>query len=164
MPVWREFEMCRTGRLEVDLDPVERLVAERDCERLMVDYARRLDLGQPERVAELFTDDGVWEMPGRLRFEGKDQLRAAFSTRMVASGRTARHVVTNVAIDVVAPGEATGFCYLINYRHDSPTGNPEDPAPAEAPMYVGQYHDRFVRTAEGWRFKYRRSEIAFARR
>src|SRR5215211_758680 len=76
------------GRLEMDLDAVERLVAERDCERLMVDYARRLDLGEPERVAELFTDDGVWEMTGRLRFEGKDQLRAAFATRMVAPGRT----------------------------------------------------------------------------
>src|SRR5438874_2523392 len=147
-----------------ELDAVERLLAERDCERLVVDYARRLDLGDPERVAELFTDDAVWEMPGRLRFEGRAQLREAFATRMVAPGRTARHVVTNVAIDLVAPGEAIGFCYLINYRHDSPTGQPEDPAPAEAPMYVGQYQDRFVRTAEGWRFKHRRSEVAFVRR
>jgi hypothetical protein len=82
---------------------------------------------------------------------------------MVAPGRTARHVVTNIAIDVVAPGEATGFCYLINYRHDPPNGEPADPAPAGAPMYVGQYYDRFVCTSDGWRFKHRRSEIAFAR-
>jgi hypothetical protein len=147
-----------------ELDPIEQLMAERDCERLIVEYARRLDLGEPERVAELFADDGVWEMPGRLRFEGRAELEAAFPTRMDKPGRTARHVVTNVAIDVVSRDEATGFCYLINYRHDSPTGEPETPAPAEGPMYVGQYHDRFVRTAEGWRFKYRRSEIGFARR
>jgi hypothetical protein len=147
----------------MDLDPVERLMAERDCERLIVEYARRLDLGEPQRVAELFTDDAVWEMPGRIRFEGRAELEAGFPGRMVAPGRTARHVVTNVAIDVASHDEATGFCYLINYRHDSPSGVPADPAPSAVPMYVGQYYDRFVRTPDGWRFKHRRSEVSFVR-
>lgn len=40
------------------LDPMERLIAERACERLIVEFVRRLDLGDPGSVAELFTPDG----------------------------------------------------------------------------------------------------------
>lgn len=45
------------------MDPLERLLAERACERLVVDFVRRLDLGDPSSVAELFTEDGWWEWP-----------------------------------------------------------------------------------------------------
>jgi hypothetical protein len=45
------------------LDPVDRLLAERECERLIIDFVRRLDLGEPGSVAELFTPDGIREAP-----------------------------------------------------------------------------------------------------
>jgi hypothetical protein len=38
------------------LDPVDRLLAERECERLIIDFVRRLDLGEPGSVAELTCD------------------------------------------------------------------------------------------------------------
>ena len=41
------------------LDPMERLFAERACERLIVEFVHRLDLGDPSSVADLFTPDGV---------------------------------------------------------------------------------------------------------
>lgn len=44
-------------------DPLERLLAERACERLIIDFVHRLDLGEPGSVAELFTEDGTWEWP-----------------------------------------------------------------------------------------------------
>ena len=40
------------------LSLVDRLLAERACERLIIDFVRRLDLGDPGSVAELFTPDG----------------------------------------------------------------------------------------------------------
>ncbi|MFC8657086.1 nuclear transport factor 2 family protein [Streptomyces sp. JL1001] len=43
------------------LEPVGRLIAERACERLIVEFVQTLDLGEPGDVAELFTPDGVWE-------------------------------------------------------------------------------------------------------
>lgn len=43
--------------------PVDSLLAERACERLIIDFVRRLDLGEPGSVADLFTADGVWEWP-----------------------------------------------------------------------------------------------------
>jgi SnoaL-like domain len=58
------------------LDPLYRLIAERECERLIIDFVRRLDLGEPGSVAELFTPDGIWEWPdGDRRVEGRDALR-----------------------------------------------------------------------------------------
>jgi hypothetical protein len=53
------------------LGMLDRLLAERECERLIIDFVHRLDLGQPSSVAELFTPDGVWEWPdGERRVEG----------------------------------------------------------------------------------------------
>ncbi|BAG17766.1 nuclear transport factor 2 family protein [Streptomyces griseus] len=61
------------------LDPLEALIAERACERLVVEFVRRLDLGEPGDVAELFTPDGVWEWAeGDRRIEGREALRGYF--------------------------------------------------------------------------------------
>ncbi|MFD8716794.1 nuclear transport factor 2 family protein, partial [Streptomyces sp. NPDC059629] len=46
------------------MDPLEQLLAERACERLVIDFVHRLDLGRPASVAELFTADGWWEWRG----------------------------------------------------------------------------------------------------
>ena len=54
-------------------DQLERLVAERACERLVLEYARLVDSGSASQIADLFTDDGEWlgadgrGMHGRLR-------------------------------------------------------------------------------------------------
>ncbi|MER5519582.1 SpoIIE family protein phosphatase [Streptomyces sp. NPDC002763] len=45
------------------MPPVERMLAERACERIIVDFIHRLDVGDPSSVAELFTPDGVWHWP-----------------------------------------------------------------------------------------------------
>lgn len=56
----------------MDLDPLQRLLAERACERVILDFVRRLDLGEPSSVAELFTEDGTWEWPdGERLVEGR---------------------------------------------------------------------------------------------
>ena len=36
-------------------------------------------------------------------------------------------------------------------------------SPLEGPALVGEYRDRFVRTAEGWRFEERRICVSFVR-
>jgi len=146
------------------MDPVERMLIERACERLVVTNSHYLDLGDPARAAELFAEDAVWEMPGVLRFEGRAALAEGFGGRLAAAGRTTRHVCTNIAIDVQSPDEATGVCYLVNFRHDPASGDDEDLPPSDVPKYIGEYHDRYVRTPDGWRIAYRRADLAFSRR
>jgi SnoaL-like domain len=63
------------------MDGLERLLIERDCTRLSVDYGRLVDFGQAARVADLFTEDGLCELSAG-RFEGSG--RSAPSLR---SGR-----------------------------------------------------------------------------
>ena len=145
------------------VDSVERLLAERDLTRLLVDYCALVDFGEAERVADLFTVDGVWESSDGVVMDGRDAIRAGSARRQGASRRAARHVITNLWLDVGSADAARGRCYLINYRHDSPSGMAEVPAPIDHPKYVGEYHDRFVRTADGWRFAHRRFDLGFVR-
>jgi len=144
-------------------DPLARLLAERACERLVVDYTHLVDFGEAARIADLFTDDGVWEGPG-LVMSGRAEILAGFGRRQEVTRRVSRHVCTNVAIDVISGDEAVGRAYLVNFRHDRRAGDdPAAPAPAGLPKYVGEYHDRFVRTADGWRFAIRRFDVQFLR-
>jgi uncharacterized protein (TIGR02246 family) len=143
-------------------DAIHRLLDERACERLVIDYTHFVDLGEAARIADLFTDDGVWEADG-VRMDGRDAIRAGFGARQRVTRRTSRHVCTNLAVTLTGPDEATGLSYLVNYRHDSKTGTAELPAPVGHPKFVGEYHDRFVRTADGWRIAHRRCTLSFVR-
>jgi ketosteroid isomerase-like protein len=140
---------------------LQALLDERAITRLMTDYTRFVDFGEAARIAELFTEDGVWDGPG-VRMQGRAEVHEFFSRRETVSRRTSRHVITNVAIDLVGPDEATALSYLVNFRHDS-RGDVVLPVPADHPKYVGEYRDRFVRTAAGWRFAERVFTNAFLR-
>ncbi len=140
---------------------LDRLLDERACERLIVEYTHLVDFGNAPGIADLFTEDGVWRTD-EFAMEGRDAIRAGFERRQGVTRRQSRHVCTNVAVTVDGD-RANGLCYLVNYRHDSETGVAETPAPADVPKYVGEYRDVFVRTEEGWRFQDRYCSMAFVR-
>ncbi len=140
---------------------LEELVDVKACENLITEYCHLVDFGNASAIADLFTDDGYWSGPG-AEMVRQDQIRAGFSARQDIARRQSRHLCTNVLVRVEGD-EATSLCYLLNFRHDSGTGVAESPAPAGLPKYVGEYHDRFVRTSEGWRFASRHCELAFLR-
>ncbi|MFJ7072921.1 nuclear transport factor 2 family protein [Streptomyces sp. NPDC098781] len=126
------------------MDPLERLLAERACERLVVDFVHRLDLGEPSSVAELFTEDGTWEWPaGERLVEGRDALREYFGSRPV--DRLSRRLMSNVLVTVTSPGTATATSYFSTYRVDGYQGGI---VPAGPPVQVGHYEDTFRRTTE----------------
>ena len=145
------------------MDDVERMLAERACERLIVEYCRRVDFGHAGTIADLFCDDGRWEGVD-LVLDGRDQIRDWFVKREGVTRRVSRHVCTNVAVDVISAEEARSLCYMVNYRHDRADGDRSLPAVMEAPKFVGELHDHFRRTPEGWRFTQRRVVLAFTRR
>jgi len=145
-----------------DTDAVLRhLTDERACERLIMRYTHLVDFGDAEAIADLFTPDGVWRTDD-FAMNGREEIRAGFRRRQGVTRRQSRHVCTNVVIEVDGD-RATGLCYLVNYRHDSETGVAEKPAPADVPKFVGEYHDTFVRTADGWRFADRYCDMTFVR-
>jgi uncharacterized protein (TIGR02246 family) len=145
-------------------DDLGRLLAERACEQLIYTYARFVDRGEAGRVADLFTDDGVWIGADGRSMTGQAQLRAAFLGRQGLTRRLSRHVMTNVQIDIHSETEATGIAYLINYRHDGPGERVEKPGPARHPKFVGDYHLTFRRVEGGWRIATLRFDLLFLRR
>lgn len=150
-----------TATLDQDLS---RLFAERACERLIYDYARFVDSGEAARIADLFTEDGVWTGANGHSMNGHAELRAAFSGRQALTRRLSRHVMTNVVVDVQSDDRATGIAYLINYRHDSDSDTPERPGPARHPKFVGDYHLEFRRENGEWRIATLRFDLLFLRR
>ncbi|MFC1431852.1 nuclear transport factor 2 family protein [Streptacidiphilus sp. N1-3] len=127
-------------------NPIERMLAERACERIIVDFIHRLDLGEPGSVADLFTPDGVWHWPGGdRRIEGRKALRAYFASR--PSDRLSRRLMTNLLVTVESATAARAVSYLTTYRVDGYTGGMIEP---RLPVNVGHYEDTFRAVDGRW--------------
>ena len=129
------------------MTPDERRAAEADCARLIALYANLNDDAQWDEVAVLYAEDGVMFRPTApaAGVEGREAILAAFKAR---PPRTTRHVCSNVVIDVESPTTARGTSAMLLFTGEG------------APL-VGSFHDRFVLTAEGWRFAERRDSLLF---
>ena len=125
----------------------ERRAIEADCARLIALYANLNDAARWDELAALYTEQGVMTRPTApdAPIVGRDAILAAFRSR---PPRTTRHVCSNVVIDVDSADEVRGTSAMLLF-----TGAP-------APL-VGSFHDRFVRTPEGWRFAARHGTLLF---
>lgn len=140
------------------LGPMERLIAERACERLIIEFVRQLDLGNPSSVADLFTPDGIWAWPaGDRRIAGREALRDYFDGR--PADRLSRRMCTNILVTVTSPDTAAATTYFATYRVD---GYSEGLVPPRPPAQVGHYEDTF-RKADGiWLLATRTLFLSFA--
>ncbi|MFF6986190.1 nuclear transport factor 2 family protein [Streptomyces sp. NPDC010273] len=128
------------------LDPLAHLLAERACERVVLDFVRRLDLGEPSSVAELFTADGTWEWPdGDRLVEGRAALRTYFGSR--PADRLSRRLMSNVLVTLTSPETAISTAYFTTYRVDGYHGGQ---VPAGPPVQVGHYEDIFRKVEGNW--------------
>lgn len=145
-------------------DQLERLLAERACERLLLEYARLVDSGHASAIADLFTEDGEWIGADGGGMHDKEEIRTAFTAREALGRRQSRHVITNIIIDSDGSDTARGVAYLINFRHDADGTVAAHPAPVDHPKFVGDYHLTFRRVGERWRIHTLRFDLAFLRR
>ena len=124
------------------------------CHQLIIDYADFIDHEEPEAFANLFTPDGALTLPS-----GSAQGRAAILED--ARGRVGRvvmrHVMSNVKVDVVDDDSARATSYVTVYI----AGPSEGPAVVPGPRLIGEYHDEFVRTADGWKISARALEVVY---
>jgi 3-phenylpropionate/cinnamic acid dioxygenase small subunit len=135
----------------------ERRAIEIDCARLAVAYAVTVDTGRYDEFAALFADDGELAVT-RGTFKGPAAIKAAMEGRDPAV--ITRHVMTNVLVTVESPSAASGTAYLTLYKGAPPAG--KKVVAGAAAQSVGQYHDRYVKTAHGWRIARREVVWQFA--
>jgi 3-phenylpropionate/cinnamic acid dioxygenase small subunit len=96
-----------------------------------------------------FTEDAQWTMFGDVR-KGHDDLRAGAVERresgMMGPGSGVRHFLGASFVTFDGPDSATARSHIQAYNGD-----------ARAPVLfiMGEYHDRFARTAAGWKLAQR---------
>lgn len=130
------------------MDALERLLAERAIERMIVDYAALNDAGDWDAVAAMYVPEGRMSRPSAPDnfIEGREAILAAFKAR---PARASRHIVANIRV-MVSNTDATANSQILLFTA------------ADQPPLVGTYADRLTLTDDGWRFIERRGSLDFA--
>lgn len=115
-----------------------------ECTRLAHRFCLLADRSDAAGVANLFTADGKFER-GDLRVEGRPGIEEMTASR--PQGMVTRHLLTTSLVEAIGDDTADGRHYCLVYV----SGAGQSP---ERPI-VGEYHDRYRLTDEGWRIESR---------
>jgi hypothetical protein len=139
-------------------DALERIEIERACERLIYAYVRALDVGDLGAAADHFAEHGSFARPMAPDkvIEGREAIRTALLTR--PKDLLTKHLASNVTIEVLNRDEARGLSYLTMISA-TPPADGAAPHVSAAPVYFGEFRDRFVRERGVWKFSERRGSI-----
>lgn len=129
------------------------LVAREQIRHTIAAYTFAGDSGRFDEIAAQFTVDGVLDVIGQERAEGRVAI-AAMLARNAADGAPAvgdraffvRHFVTNVLIDPITSDEAQASAYFAVFTPDGPD-------------HWGRYRDVFVPDGERWLLKHRTARV-----
>lgn len=128
----------------------EELLLRLEIERLNAEFAYLIDHDMSEGVADLFTEDGVYGRSTGERSTGREAIRESYRLRTAHGERTARHIFTNLRLDIESDTRVRGTVILTLFAQDGP---PPHPA---LPMLVADYDDIYERAADGrWLYRER---------
>lgn len=134
------------------MNEIDKLLIERECHKLMVDYNIYNDSLDIDAFLSLWTDDCVFSrvVPEPVfQVSGHDGLRAAMNQVIVGSDRLRRHLLVNPKITVRDTDSAEGFC--IGLAIYGPAGDRSLPVAMGGVELVGEYRDQYRRTDKGWK-------------
>jgi SnoaL-like domain len=137
------------GELVSDADYVQ-------LSRLVVEHVWRNDNGHADTLHELYAEDGELDL-GTTRLQGRKAIREW--GRQVAENppwNSIRHVCANMRFVAAGPDAAEGITALVVFMD-------ADGTQSSVPWNIGEDHDTFVRTKEGWRIASRRWVNLFTR-
>lgn len=126
------------------------LLAERACERLMLEYCECVDTRQFDRLVSLFAKEGVLNRSDTGEMKGRDVI-GAFFDKLTTDPLI--HAASNNLITVTGPETAEATSYVTVYRsyRENATGLPK----LEAPYVVAKYVDKFIVEDGEWKIAYR---------
>ena len=107
------------------------------------------DRREAERTAAMFTEDGVLELSGDLRFEGREAIQSYMGRLLEVVGDDYRHWTNSMAIDGDGD-EASVECYLVAFGMSD-----------GSLRLAGRYFDRLRKIDGEWKFAHRRWEREF---
>ena len=136
----------------------ERAKIEQECRDLVTKLNHYHDHRRAEDAVALFAEDGCWIRRGRP-VRGAAELLASFKR---GGTRVNRHVGAATLITVKDANHAEGVTYYLALHHDPGAQDAKLPLPFAPPATMGEWHDKFVRTPQGWRFAERETVRVFA--
>ena len=107
------------------------------------------DRREAEKTAAMFTQDGVLELSGDLRFEGREAIKSYMGRLLEVVGDDYRHWTNSMAIDGDGD-EASVECYLVAFGMSD-----------GSLRLAGRYFDRLRKIDGEWKFAHRRWEREF---
>ena len=125
-----------------------------ECSELIAAYAYHVDRRQYAELTDLFTLDGVLERP-HLTVAGKDNILAAMQQR--TEGTATRHMNGTPHFEYVTSEKARAVTYMIMYIVE---GSDEGPNEVPGTAGMGEFHDEFQRTPDGWKIAKRAAKSA----
>ncbi len=142
------------------MSPSERLAIEAECERLCIAFSHLVDQRRYADLVALFTADGCFERFGKVHV-GHAAIRRELETR--STDMVTRHLCTGTLFDTVDADKAESVTYFLVARQDGIEGQ-TPPYPLDGLDAVGELHDSFERTVQGWRIARRKVVAVFRRR
>ena len=129
-----------------NFEPAERSVARDEIRDLVARYNANGDTGRFAQVRGLFTDDAVMRIEPDQEYVGLEAIMTIFTGTSESTSSSSvthvRHFTSTHQIDFDDSSHATGrlyFAVLTDIGLD----------------HWGRYVDRYVKTADGWRFAHR---------
>ncbi len=140
---------------ELKADEVAQI--KRDIQQLVNDYAMYRDRLDAKGYSSLFAEDGCLTVRGN-KLCGREALYERLANADPSG--VSMHVMTTSQITVIDPNNAEGVHYAAVYT-GTRTENQEGAIPVSGFSVLGQYHDRYVKTADGWKIKERVMQPVF---
>ncbi len=141
------------------MDATERQAIVAECRNLVIELVHLGDHGEIEKAVDLWIPDGTWIRGGKP-FTGRAELVESFKRGTETT--VIRHIVTDTRVKVIDSDHAEAVSYYLAINHDPKTKDYKLPLPLE-PFSMGEWHDSYVRTAQGWRFARREVKRIFQR-
>lgn len=107
-------------------------------------YTMAIEARDADTWSSTWAEDGVWDMGGR-RSEGRAAVRATWEAAMERFVEVG-HVATFAELEI--DGDRAAGRWVVDEKTSDADGNEF--------AFTADYHDRYVRTADGWRFAERR--------
>ncbi len=136
------------------MTPIEKMLAEHECERQIKRFATLNDNQDYNTLVSLFTEDATFARPSQPDdpIQGRDKILTAFNNR---PARFSRHIISNVVVEVESAEEASAVSYILLFS----TVDEGGPLVANAPHLVGTFRDRLRKENGQWLFCERRGSV-----
>jgi ketosteroid isomerase-like protein len=131
------------------------------CYALAIEYAEIIDSRDWPRLAEIFAEDATFLRPTAPKepIHGADKIVAMFQAR--PRGRLTQHLISNFRVRMETMDTAVGTCRVLFFSSDESEPETPEGRKAASKQSIGVYHDRYVRTKNGWRIAERLGSMVF---